>query len=95
MGDRDVKKADPSEILEKFGDQMYLKAIIANSEKAPQQADANQIRIAVLMYLAENIRRSGKASEQHAGSLKLATWMLFGATCALVIVAVLQWSRMA
>ena len=95
LGDRDVMKADPREILEKSGDQEYLKAIIANSEKAPSQADANQIRIATLIYLAENIRRSGEASEQHARSLKFATWMLFGATCALVVVAFLQWLRMA
>jgi len=82
--------SDPKDILEHIGDKEYFKKLIRDADKPPSNAEANQTLTATLVYLAENIRRSGEASEQHAKSLKRATWMLFWATAALVAVAALQ-----
>ena len=84
------RNVDPQEIFDKFGDIEYLKMLIVDAYDAPSTAGAHQIRVASMLYLAENLRRNGVASQEHASRLTFATWALVAATVMLAVVALLQ-----
>lgn len=80
-------KADPKEILDRFGDTSYLKDMIRDARLPPSAAEANETLVASLIYLAENIRRQGESARLHARGLKWATWALVLATLVLAVLA--------
>ena len=84
------RNVDPQEIFDKFGNIKYFKMLIADARLEPSNADANQIRVACMLYLAENLRRNGVASQKHASRLTFVTWALVAATVMLAIAALLQ-----
>jgi hypothetical protein len=83
-------RADPKEMLDRFGDKSYLKDIICDARRPPSTAEANETLVASLIYLAENIRREGESARLHARGLKWATWALVFATLVLGGLALVQ-----
>ena len=84
------RNVDPREIFQNFGNEEFITGLIGDAHEPPSNADANQILISGMFYLAENLRRNGVASQKHARSLTFATWALVGATIVLALVAFLR-----
>ena len=79
------RSVDPQEIFKRFGEEKFLTGLIGDALKPPSTKEANQILIASMLYLAENLRRNGNASQKHASRLTFATWALVGATVVLAV----------
>jgi len=88
------RNVDPREIFRNFDNEDHLITLITtlveDARLEPSNADANQILITAMFYLAENLRRNGVASQKHASRLTFATCALVAATLMLALVALLQ-----